>query len=142
MANVQKQNAGLDLGTAGLVIGIIALLVSFIPGLGALGIIPGIIAIILSLVALIQAIKGGGAKKLVVTALIISILGTVIAGIWSARLMSVNKSGDTKTENNEFISGAKEGESDADTSEKNTENMKKLENQLEQLEKNPDSLKK
>jgi len=139
MAKVQKQNAGLDLGTAGLVIGIIALLVSFIPGLGALGIIPGIIAVILSLVALVQAIKGHGAKKLIIIALVISVLGTVIAGVWSAKMVSV-ATDEQKTDHNDIITNGKDD--DADTTQKNVENMKKLENRLENLEKNPDTLKK
>lgn len=78
----KKSNAGQGLGIAGLVLGIIALIISFIPCLGIWALVPGIIAIVLSAVALSQAKKANASRGLIIAALVISILGTVIAGVW------------------------------------------------------------
>ena len=73
-------SAGKGLGIAGLVLGILALVISFIPCLGMYAVVPGVIAIILSAIGLASAAKNQGAKGLNIAALIISILGTAIAG--------------------------------------------------------------
>jgi len=70
------------LGISGLVVGIIAFLVSFIPCVGILAIIPGILGIVLSSIGLSIANKESISKGLVVAALIISILATCIAVAW------------------------------------------------------------
>jgi len=75
-----KTNAGQGLGIAGFVLGLIALIISFIPCLGMYALVPGIIAIILSAIGFSQASKGNGAKGLIIAALVVSILGTIIAG--------------------------------------------------------------
>jgi len=75
-----KTNAGQGLGIAGFVLGILALIISFIPCLGMYALVPGIIAIILSAIGFSQASKGDGAKGLIIAALVVSILGTLIAG--------------------------------------------------------------
>ncbi len=79
MEENKTPNAGQGLGIAGLVLGIIALIISFIPCLGMWAILPGIIAIVLSAVGYSQASKANAAKGLVIAALIISIIGTAIA---------------------------------------------------------------
>ncbi len=80
--NEQTQNtkAGQGLGIAGFVLGLTALIISWIPCLGTWAFLPGVIAIILSAIALSQANKGNGAKGLIIAALIISIIGTGVAG--------------------------------------------------------------
>ncbi len=80
MEENKTSNAGQGLGIAGLVLGIIALIISFIPCLGMWAIIPGIIAIVFSAIAFSQANKANASKGLVIAALIISITGTAIAG--------------------------------------------------------------
>ncbi len=77
-----KSTAGQGLGIAGLILGILALLIAFIPCVGLFAIIPGIIAIVLSIVALNQAKKGNGSKGIIVAAMVISIVGTLIAILW------------------------------------------------------------
>lgn len=74
-----KSTAGQGLGIAGFVLGLIALIISFIPCLGMYALLPGIIAIVLSAIALSQASKTNAAKGLIIAALVVSIIGTSIA---------------------------------------------------------------
>ena len=70
----QKTSAGQGLGVAGLVIGILAVILAFIPCIGWIAIIPGVIALALSLVAFSQANKGNGGKGVIIGALVVSII--------------------------------------------------------------------
>ena len=72
-------NAGKGFGIAGFVLGLIALIFSFIPCLGMYAMFPGFLAIILAAVALMQANKGNGPKGLIIPALIVSLIGTAVA---------------------------------------------------------------
>jgi hypothetical protein len=74
--------AGQGFGITALVLGIIALVTAPIPCIGILALIPGILGIIFAIVALVQASQGHGAKGLIITALVISILGTSISTAW------------------------------------------------------------
>lgn len=74
-----RSNAGQGLGIAGLVLGIIALIISFIPCLGMWALIPGIIAIVFSAIGYSQANKANAPKGILIAALILSIMGTSIA---------------------------------------------------------------
>ena len=124
MAENQNSNAGQGLGIAGLVLGIIALIISFIPCLGVYALIPGIIAIVLSAIGFSQAKKVNAARGLVLAALIISILGTIIA---SWQLVTI-KSASSKFENfGKELEKALEEELDE-------EDMKDLEEAMEELE--------
>lgn len=76
---VQKTNAGQALGIAGFVLGIITLIISWIPCIGWIALFPGAVAIILSIVGFNQANKANGNKGLIIAAIVISILGTGIA---------------------------------------------------------------
>lgn len=75
----QKTSAGQGLGVAGLVIGILAVILALIPCVGWIAIIPGAIAVALSLVAFSQANKGNGSKGVIIGALVVSIIATCIA---------------------------------------------------------------
>jgi hypothetical protein len=86
MEEVKKSNAGHGLGIAGLVLGILALIIAFIPCVGALALIPGIIAIILSAVGLSQANKVNASRGLIVAGLVISIIAVAVALIWTLLL--------------------------------------------------------
>ncbi|HEX3007758.1 MAG TPA: hypothetical protein VHO90_09105 [Bacteroidales bacterium] len=74
-----KTNAGQGLGIAGLVLGIIAILICFIPCIGILAIVPGLVGVTLSAIAFNQASKGNGTKGIIIAALVVSILGSSIA---------------------------------------------------------------
>lgn len=84
--NTQSE-AGKSLGIAGLVVGIIALVFSFIPCLGMIALLPGVVAVILSLVGIIIASQKNGAKGLTIAAFIISLLACAIAGYQTRMLM-------------------------------------------------------
>jgi len=77
---IQKTNAGKGLGIAAFIVALVAIVISFIPCLGMYALVPGIIAIVLAIIAFSQAKKGNGSKGLIIAALIISIVGTSIAG--------------------------------------------------------------
>ena len=67
------------LGIAGLIVGIIALVVSFIPCFGIYAFLIGLLGLVLSGIAMYIAVKNGAEKGLIIAALIISALGTIIA---------------------------------------------------------------
>lgn len=81
MEEYKARNTSQGLGIAGLILGIIALVISFIPCLGTWAIVPGVVAITLSAIGYAQANKVNAPKAIIIAALIISILGTAIAGI-------------------------------------------------------------
>lgn len=75
-----NSKAGKGLGIAGLVLGILAAVVSFVPCLGMYAIFPGIIGLVLSIISIIQANKAGAAKGMAIAGLVCSLVGTSIAG--------------------------------------------------------------
>ncbi len=77
----QQKNSGQGLGIAGLVLGSIALIISFIPCFGWYALVPGAIAIVLSAIAYAQVKKTEASKGLIIAALIISIVATSIATV-------------------------------------------------------------
>jgi membrane-bound ClpP family serine protease len=78
----ERTNAGQTLGIIGLILGIITFMLGFIPCIGIIAIIPGIIAIILSAIGLSQANRDNGARSINITALIVSIVGVLVASLW------------------------------------------------------------
>jgi len=89
-AEIVNPNAGKGFGIAGFILGVIALIISFIPCLGMWALIPGIIATIFSAIAISQATKTNTARGLIIAALIISIIGTSIAA-WQLYLLQKTK---------------------------------------------------
>jgi hypothetical protein len=135
MENI-KSNAGQGLGIAGLVLGIISLTIAFIPCIGLLALIPGAIAVTFSAIAYNQAIKGNGARGLIVAALIISIIGTSVAAIWGLVFASIgHKAPWIKNQ----IENAIEEETGKSIDENMAEFGTNMENVLEQLENKADS---
>jgi len=86
-----KSSAGQGLGIAGLIVGIIALVISFIPCLGMFALFPGVIALILSGIGVMIATKKNGAKGITIAALIISVLACGIAGYQTKVLMDATE---------------------------------------------------
>jgi hypothetical protein len=86
MEEVRKSTAGQGLGVAGFVIGLIALVLSFIPCLGMYALIPGLIALIFSVIAFSQASSANSSRGLIISALVISIVATTIA-TWQFRMI-------------------------------------------------------
>lgn len=124
MEENKTSNAGQGLGIAGLVLGIIALIISFIPCLGMYALIPGVIAIVLSAIGFSQASKVNAKKGLLIAALIISIVGTSIAA-WQFYIF---KNAPSKLEQfgKEFKKAIEE--------ELNEDELKNLEDAMEALE--------
>lgn len=88
MDDQRSSNAGQGLGVAGFVVGLIALILSFIPCLGMYALVPGIIALIFSAIAFSQASSANAPRGLIIAALIISVLGSSIAA-W--QLLAIRK---------------------------------------------------
>ena len=130
MEEIRNTNAGQGLGIAGLVLGIIALIISFIPCLGMYALIPGVIAIILSAVGYAQASKSNSKKGLIIAALVISIVGTSIAS-WQ---LVIFRNAPSKLEKI-----GKEIQKAVDE-EFNDQDMEKLEKAMEELEGTIDSI--
>lgn len=79
---VKQTTAGQTLNILGIVLGIIAFVISLVPCVGFIAIVPGVIGIILSAIGLDQARRSNGQKGLGYAALAISIAATVIAMLW------------------------------------------------------------
>jgi hypothetical protein len=89
-----NSKAGRGLGIAGLVLGILAAILSFVPCLGMYAIFPGIIGLILSIISIVQANKAGAAKGMAIAGLVCSIVGSGIAGWqWYTISKAVKESG-------------------------------------------------
>lgn len=86
-----NSKAGKGLGIAGLVLGILAAIVSFVPCLGMYAMFPGIIGLVLSIVSIIQANKAGAAKGMAIAGLVCSIVGIAIAGWQYSKLSAVGE---------------------------------------------------
>jgi hypothetical protein len=124
MEEIKNPNAGQGLGIAGLVLGIIALIISFIPCLGMYAIAPGVIAIVLSAIGYSQANNANAKKGLIIAALVLSILGTAIAA-WQFYIFR-NAPAKIEQFGKEFQKAIED--------ELDDEDMKDLENAMEQLE--------
>lgn len=70
------------MGTAGLVLGILAVIIVFIPGMGMAGPIVGIVGIILSALARKKANELGQHDNMATAGLVLSIIGTVLSLIF------------------------------------------------------------
>lgn len=76
-----NSEAGKNMGIAGLIVGILALLFSFIPCLGMWAVVPGVVGLVLSAISMKQA-GPNGSKGLAIGGLITAIIGTLIACYW------------------------------------------------------------
>jgi tetratricopeptide (TPR) repeat protein len=90
-----QSNPGQVLGIVGLVLGILAAIVSFIPCLGIYAIFPGIAGIVLSAISMSQSVKVNAPKGLAIAGLVCAIVGTCIAGyqwyIWGSAAKEITK---------------------------------------------------
>jgi uncharacterized membrane protein YccC len=75
-----NSKAGKGLGIAGLVLGILAAVVSFVPCLGMYAMFPGIIGLVLSIISIVQANKASASKGMAIAGLVCSLVGCAIAG--------------------------------------------------------------
>ncbi|MDO9000741.1 MAG: DUF4190 domain-containing protein [Bacteroidota bacterium] len=75
-------NNGKGLGIAGMILGILAIIVSFVPCFGWWAIVLAVVGVILSAVSLSQAKKANAPKGMAIAGLICSILAIIIGSIW------------------------------------------------------------
>ncbi len=75
------KSAAQVLGIIGFVLGILTLVISFIPCLGVIAIVFGIVAIVVSTIGLTISIKYKQSKLFVTIALILAVIGSSIAGL-------------------------------------------------------------
>lgn len=75
-------NNGKGLGIAGMILGILAIILSFIPCFGVWAIVLAVVGVILSAVSLSQAKKANAPKGMAIAGLICSILAIIIGSIW------------------------------------------------------------
>lgn len=69
------------LGISGFVLGILTLLISFLPCVGVMAVVFGIVAIVVSTIGLIISIQYNQSKLFATIALILALLGCAIAGL-------------------------------------------------------------
>lgn len=87
---------GKGLGTAGMIIGIVALVWACIPYLGAGALWIGVIGLVLSVIAFFMAKGGGNPKKgMIITGIILSFVATGLAGFW---IYKIKQAADAFTE--------------------------------------------
>ncbi|MGZ3900691.1 MAG: hypothetical protein ACXVNQ_09710 [Bacteroidia bacterium] len=75
-------NAGKSMGIAGMILGIVAIIVSFVPCFGWWAVVLAVVGVVLSAISLTQANKAGASKGMAIAGLICSILAIVIGSIW------------------------------------------------------------
>jgi len=78
----QQHNSGQGLGIAGLILGILSILFAIIPCTAIVGVFLGGIGLMLSIFGVVLASKHNAQKGLVIAALVVSIIGVLIAGLW------------------------------------------------------------
>ena len=76
------------MGIAALVIGIVAVVVGFIPGCGLIALLPAIVGLILAIIDMKKKGKAGQPKGLAVAGLILNIVAIAIILIWTLLLAS------------------------------------------------------
>jgi len=134
----EHTNAGQTLGIIGLVLGILSFMLGFIPCVGIIAIIPGIIAIILSAVGLSQANRNNGARGINIGALIVSIIGVLVASLWLIFVVGIASLHEDEIEG--FVEDVIEEVIEESTQNPDLQNaLKELEEQLDEI--SVDSLK-
>lgn len=118
-APAKSNAAGLALSIIGLVLGVCALLFSFIPCLGTLAFWPGVVAIIISVIGLVVSTSS---KALPITAVVVAALGTGIAYWQGTRIKDAVQE------------GVKQGQQAIDDAKKiNDENIKKMQDAMKNM---------
>lgn len=79
---LKSSNAGQGMGAAALVLGILTILVSFIPCVGVAAIFLGVLAIIFGIISYMTAKKGNASTGMPIAGLILGIVGTIFASMW------------------------------------------------------------
>lgn len=99
---MNSNNSNNTIAIIGLVLGIIAILFSFIPCVGTLAFIPGVIGLILGVIALLKAKDNGDPKGMSIAVIVVSVLACAISGY---QMFAIgNLASDMKTNMKEYTS--------------------------------------
>jgi hypothetical protein len=81
---------GKGLGTAGMVIGIVALVWAIIPLLGAGALWIAVIGLVLSIIAFVMAKNGNNPKKgMIIAGIVMNVVAVALAAFWAYKIASV-----------------------------------------------------
>jgi hypothetical protein len=80
--HLHTSNAGQGMGTAALVLGILTILIAFIPCVGLVSVIFGILAIIFGIIGYMKAKKGNASTSMPIAGMILGVVGTIFALMW------------------------------------------------------------
>ena len=82
MDQERTSTAGQVMGIIGIVLGVISLIVAFIPCVGIVAFVPAGLALVFSIISIVQASRENGSKGLGIGALIISFVAILVAALW------------------------------------------------------------
>lgn len=80
--NLQTSNAGQGMGTAALVLGILTILIAFIPCVGLISVFFGILAVIFGIIGYTKAKKGNASTSMPIAGIVLGVVGTIFALMW------------------------------------------------------------
>jgi hypothetical protein len=134
----RRTTEGQVTGIIGIVLGVISLIVAFIPCVGVVAFLPGGLAIIFSIISIVQATRGNGAKGLGIVSLVVSSLAILIAVAWLVLFSGVSLIANEAINDPEKFEIIEKGIKDALNTEfeddSNKPRIDSLENQLRRLE--------
>ncbi len=138
METIKKSTEGQVAGIIGVVLGVISLIVAFIPCVGVVAFIPGGLALIFSIISIVQANRGDGSKALGIASFIVSCIAIIIAVVWLMVFSGVSIITKKAIDNPDLIEqigrDIKVAIEDIDDSEPSKARIDTLENVLRNLE--------
>lgn len=91
----QSLGTGRVFAIVGLSVGLITLMISFVPFIGVIAVVPGVFALSASITAVMLARRGKSPFTLSTIALAISFIGFIIAVLWAVIFYQATKKKDT-----------------------------------------------
>ena len=138
MEQVKTTTEGQVMGIIGIVLGVISLIVAFIPCVGVVAFIPGSLAVLFSVISIVQASRGNGSKGLGIVALVVSCLAILLAALWLSVFSGVSMVATEALRDTKKFERIEKGIKDAlkdDVQDRTSINrLDSLENRLRQLE--------
>jgi predicted PurR-regulated permease PerM len=135
MEQQYKNNAGQGFAVAGLVIGLVALIISFIPCVGAAALFIGGVAVVFSSIALARLNKDGSPRGLAIGGLTVSIIAVIMAILWITLISEISDRWRNRAD--DFFGWQKDSFEDEFD---NSQSLEELENALDELEGTLDSV--
>lgn len=79
---LEKIKGGKNMGIAALILGIISLIIGFVPLCGSIALLPAIIGLILGIVDTVRKSKKGEKKGVSIAGLVLSAMATIVIVFW------------------------------------------------------------